>query len=94
VTSTISVNADHIARGIRQDSEHCPVALAVRGLFSNFAYVSVDADLIVVQRGDGSPEIIFDSPREVQEFTYAYDGGVDVEPFTFELNESCLEVAS
>lgn len=83
--TAVSVTAEHILIGDRQDCESCPVALAIAQAFPDLTYVSVDTDIISVQAVEGGRTYL-DVPCEVVDFVLDFDAGCDVEPFTFELD--------
>jgi len=84
--TAVSVTADHIAMGDRENCETCPVALAIAETFADLTYVSVDPGGLIAATGLPGREIFVDLPREVQEFIWDFDDGDPVEPFTFELD--------
>ena len=78
--TAISVTAGHIAKGFARDCEHCPVALALRDAFPEVRHISVTS--LYVRMGIREHEL----PAEVQQFTWEFDTGQPVGPFTFELD--------
>ena len=82
--TAVSVTARHIATGIREDCEGCPVALAVIDALPDIPYVIVSPEAITVGPIDAETRIT--PPAKVQDFIWAFDGGGLVEPFTFELD--------
>jgi hypothetical protein len=78
--TTVSVTAEHITKGFARDCERCPVALAIRDAFPAVAHVTVTG--LYVRMGIREHEM----PAEVQQFTWAFDTGQPIEPFTFELD--------
>ena len=49
--TTVSVTAKHLAKGIREDCEHCPVALAIVDAIPGPIGVWVGPDEISISRG-------------------------------------------
>ena len=78
--TTVSVTAEHIAKGFAEDRYRCPVALAIRDAFPGAGNVSVTG--MYVRVGLREHEL----PVEVQRFTWNIDTGQPVEPFAFELD--------
>jgi hypothetical protein len=78
----VTVTAEHIAAGKREDCENCPIALAVAEVFAGSPYV--DEFTVMITAPDGS-ETEFDLPDEALRFIEAFDdgGAGDVAPFTF-----------
>jgi hypothetical protein len=84
--TAISVTAEHIAEGIREDCERCPVALAIADAFPDLTYVRVGPDNIGVQRGVGEFQTLLAVPPDAQNFIWDFDDGATPDPFTFDLN--------
>jgi hypothetical protein len=82
--TTISVTAEHIAKGVAGDCELCPVALAILDAFPDLMYISVGLDNIIV--GPRGARTVIDAPLEVRAFIEVFDGTGDGEPFTFTLD--------
>jgi len=80
MSTVITVTAEHIAAGKREDCEHCPIALAVAEVFPGSPYV--DEFACIITAGDGS-ETEFDLPDEARAFVEAFDNGQPAAPFTF-----------
>jgi hypothetical protein len=75
----VTVTANDIHKGRRSIADRCPVALAIKRLTGRrwevyFTYLSD------VRRHKGQP-----TPLSVANFCEAYDDGLNVRPFTFEL---------
>lgn len=84
--TAVNVTAEHIAEGIRQDCERCPVALAIAAALPDLRYISVlSRAIIVLPRGRDFINI--DTPRAVRKFVRDFDAGYGdpVEPFSFDL---------
>lgn len=62
---TVTVTAEHIAEGIREDCEKCPVALAIRDAFPELAYVTDEDGEITVELGPRGFPYITVSPEEI-----------------------------
>lgn len=75
----INVTAEHIARGKRNDGFRCPVALAFA---EGVGHVFVASDCVARGAFGG---ILCDLPSEVAAFIDAFDEGVAVSPFAFEV---------
>jgi len=88
---TVTVTAEHIAAGRREDCERCPIALAVAEVFPGGPYV--DEFACIITAGDGS-ETEFDLPDEAREFVEAFDNGQPTAPFTFTAELAVLAVAA
>ena len=82
--TTITVTAEHIARGEREDCEGCPVALAIQEAFPDLSYSIVGPEEITM--GPLEAEISLPTPREAVFFILAFDNGEPVRPFAFELD--------
>jgi hypothetical protein len=80
--TAVSVTAEHIARGVREDCEKCPVALAIFDAFPDLTYISVGPENILMQFGPEA-EIRLGVPSEVLTFIWDYDDDGQVDPFTF-----------
>jgi hypothetical protein len=78
----IEVTAGDIARGIAEDCEKCPIALAARRLHPT-ARVHVGGELAreIVTYWPGMSR--YDMPDEAVDFVTAFDKGAPVAPFTF-----------
>ena len=84
--TVITVTAEHIAKGIRGNCEHCPVALALLDAYPDLTYISVGPDAITMQHGKDTAEIEVTAPCEVEYFICDFDEGAAVAPFTFALD--------
>lgn len=85
--TTVNVKAEHIAKGIRGDCEHCPVALAIAAAFPDIAGIAVRPEEISIKPSlDDLDWIQVRPPREVPEFVWDFDEGGTVEPFSFDLD--------
>jgi hypothetical protein len=83
--TAVSVTAEHIFMGDREDCETCPVALAIAETFDDLTHVAVGPDVITLQDLEGS-RVRIGASREVQEFIWDFDDGGTPGPFTFELD--------
>ena len=87
----VSVTAEHITAGKREDCERCPIALAFAEIFPGAVYVDDFACMITA---DDGTEVEFDLPDEALEFIGAFDDGLPVAPFSFTVSPVVLvEVA-
>ena len=75
----ITVTADDIKRGNRQDCFECPVARAVRRAMSKSAWVGY-----FTMGWDGSKARKL--PKKVASFVSRFDSGKPVKPFSFEID--------
>jgi len=82
--TTITVTAEHIARGERQSCTRCPIALAIRDAFPGAISFAVGGPMVMLWTGGSEREI--DLPAEAFKFVNAFDNGRTVEAFTFELD--------
>ena len=87
----IEVTEKHIEDGIRKNCEHCPVALAVReatgsrsALVSVYPYDEEHTEIELHIPGDKIRRIR--APKIVDSFASSFDKGIEVHPFTFELD--------
>jgi hypothetical protein len=80
----ISVTQKHINKGIREERDSCPVALAL--LDNGFDFVSVDQISIDWRINNNAVNVA--SPRSVARFVTKFDklGKKAVKPFNFKLN--------
>jgi hypothetical protein len=85
---TVTVTAAHIARGTREDSGKCPVALAIRDAIPGCGAVAVDASDIGIRPEPGNRWVHFAAPASVAGFVWDFDddGPEAVGPFTFTLD--------
>jgi hypothetical protein len=82
--TTVRVSQSHIDKGIKQDCEKCPVALAVLDAFPDAKWVSVDDDTIEVNYKNSFDSDEFDTPQAAAEFMMTFDAGIGgCEPFEF-----------
>jgi len=81
--ATIPVTAAHLAAGVKNKCDCCPVALAFLAAFPSAGRVSVNYYLIVAWFGGIRVEIGL--PAGARERIHAIDGGQQVAPFEFEI---------
>jgi hypothetical protein len=82
--TTISVTAEHIAKGRPGDCRFCPVALAVEDAFPGTnCWVARDT---LTLYSNGRQRLRVPHPGTVLKFIRAFDSADPVEPFTFELD--------
>lgn len=82
----IEVTADDIAQGVRQDPCRCAIALAVARLTGTPAqegYLAITDSQVKIGRGAGRWLNRYRLPYEAEEFIEDFDGGHEVQPFTF-----------
>jgi hypothetical protein len=85
--TTISVTAEHIAKGERDSCRFCPVARAISEALPDIELVAVDSAYASFGHPDAWPrcrEIALPDPAT--RFIEAFDAGDPVKPFTFELD--------
>ena len=80
MNAIVTVTAEHIAAGKREDCERCPIALAFAEIFPGSPYVD---ELAVIVTDEDGGETEFYLPAEAQEFIESFDNGLTVAPFTF-----------
>lgn len=81
---TVTVTAEHIQRGKRLDCARCPIALATRPLLVGCEEVEVFATHVEIRVAPGDL-VHTQLPHEASLFVARFDGGLYVEPFTFEM---------
>lgn len=80
---TVSVTAEHIAEGEREQCETCPVALAVKDAFPGALLVSVNGWTIRICFRDR--DVLVRLADEAGDWIAAFDNCCPVSPFTFEI---------
>lgn len=78
----IEVTQDDINNGDRDDTQSCPIALAL--LKAGFTEPRVDGCDICYTEGDKVKSVM--SPSVVRDFVKSFDRGLPVKPFSFELD--------
>jgi hypothetical protein len=81
--TTVTVTAEHIARGERDNCVCCPVALAIADAFPGAIVWVGGARALIDEVGH---DVEADLPVEVEEFVCRFDDDGFGEPFTFELD--------
>jgi hypothetical protein len=89
----IEVTSKHIKKGVKQDAESCPIALAIRGL--KLRNVEVGGDDVDYTKGGKKFQAIL--PQRARNFVASFDIGKEVKPFSFtlapyEIDENGLKV--
>ena len=85
--TTIEVTQKDIDDGEKGLCACCPVALAINRELSRPAYASVKFDTVLIKNADTGKVITWIlMPAKVNKFVYDFDSGVEVKPFTFELD--------
>ena len=79
----IQVKEIHIKRGTRNNGQSCPIALAFREQRPDLIWPDVDADMITFGSGDNQTDRTL--PEHVSNWLQAFDLGVPVKPFTFNI---------
>lgn len=77
----IDVTAEDIAKGIQNDCEACPIALALSRAVPGADFIEVDGDANY-ELDDVTYYARF--PESAKNFVTRFDAGETVEPFTFE----------
>lgn len=76
----VKVSRQHIKKGCRISSSHCPVALAVRAANPKAVYVAVSSMIVIDDK-------MWNIPDYVQDWVQKFDTGEHVEPFEFTIGE-------
>jgi len=84
--TTITVTAEHIAKGKPGECNCCPVALAIKDAFPGIADVAVGPCEIGIQLELDGPWAELEPPSDVVLFILLYDTGDRAQPFTFDLD--------
>jgi len=85
-TVRVEVTAELIAAGIRKSCFECPLALAaMRALGGEFAYITTKGCCVDFPEGSAPERVRFRLPELAVDFMRAFDGGHNVEPFSFEI---------
>jgi hypothetical protein len=79
--TTITVTAEHIAKGVPESCRHCPVALAIKDALPGIELIAVDDTR--VHLGGAACDVKIDLPPAAQHFIEAFDCDDPVEPFSF-----------
>lgn len=83
--TTVNVTAGHIAEGLRDSCELCPVALAIRQAFPRAGAVYVDSTYVTFGHRGSWTEVGL--PDAATQFIEAFDRDDPAPPpFTFELD--------
>ena len=82
-TTAIAVTEEHILHGKAKSCEECPIALAIHAAIPGLEEIEVtDCVVRVCAAGRGWRA---EMPRIGSAFTWRFDQGVHVDPFTFNL---------
>ena len=85
--TAITVTAQHIAAGVREDCENCPIALAILEAFPGVGYVAVGPGTCTIAPADGPTGATdVDLPESALNFIWDFDDGGHPKPFTFTLD--------
>ena len=80
--TAITVTMQHIAAGVRDNCEQCPVALAIMKAFPDACCVAVGPDTCTIETpGGGKADV--ELPESALRFIWDFDDGAAVQPFTF-----------
>jgi hypothetical protein len=83
----IDVTQEDIAHGVMNDCENCPVARAfIRATGLDPFRIAVDEDGITIAWPFSDREVTIDLPESVGEWISAFDDGLPVWPFAFDLS--------
>ena len=81
----VKVTQEHINRGIRANTNQCPIALALRDIFQikspKYRDISVDSYTIKVYR------VYFSITKRAKTFMNKFDQNQEVKPITFRFTE-------
>ena len=80
----ITVTQDDIDRGVRLNADQCPVALAATRAFGCHMLLGYSGKLWPIYEDVPMP---IECPPEVRAFAEAFDWGLPVEPFEFEVTQ-------
>jgi hypothetical protein len=80
---TITVTAEDVRQGLREDSRHCPIALAVRKQLCSSVPAAVDVDDILTVRHSADHGGTYYLPPEAQDFIHRYDRELELPPMPF-----------
>ena len=80
----IKVGRKHIANGIKEDAEYCPIALAMQG--AGLKLVDVQPENATYYRDSYYHNVPL--PVEAKIFVNEFDSGKNVMPFEFVINEA------
>ena len=86
--TAITVTARHIAAGVREDCENCPIALAILESIPGIGYVAVGPGTCTIGadgRDTGTGTDV-DLPESALNFIWDFDDGGHPKPFTFTLD--------
>jgi hypothetical protein len=78
----VEVTAEDIEKGVCQDSDSCPIALAVHRL-PGIEEVCVDNDVLWVRTAEG--KLASGMPAEAAKFVDSFDNRGAVQPFSFDI---------
>ena len=84
----VKVTQDHIARGLRNNSSLCTIALALEEATGHAAIVSLYSAFLL----PATPLKIFRLPDEVSIFIHRFDVGFSVQPFEFEVETEGITI--
>lgn len=78
----VQVTAEHIAKGVQEDCDRCPGALAIAQFVRPGISVEIPSGCILIGR------IVMARPRELSKFIHTFDrlGRFAVSPITFPLD--------
>lgn len=85
VKRTVTITAEDITRGERNDCEHCPGALAIARAFPELLRVEVENSGLNYCTGQDELWKSRDRPWLLRRFVYQFDDGQHVDPIEFEL---------
>jgi len=91
MTITINVKQEHIDKGIINNCEQCPIALAVMDRFPSLKYVNIrkeslffsNADFGGFDDGDDVKFFYGEMPMEARVFIHKFDNKLETTPFSF-----------
>jgi hypothetical protein len=83
----ITISAEEIALAVRKNSHRCMIAEAIRRQVSHATRIIVDLQSIRWTDEVEGIRYFFFTPPAAQEALLAFDGGMEVKPFEFELRK-------
>ncbi len=84
-TMKLNITEDHIKNGKPEESEYCPIALAVKEQFQNTSSIWVSSNFIYLRVCNECKT--YKLPANAQLFIRNFDSNLSVEPITIELTE-------
>jgi hypothetical protein len=83
---TVDVTADDVAQALKKASGKCAVAVALARTLPNAHHIEVDIQ--TVRWSDETGRHVYLTPWAVQGYIVAFDGGDEIHPFRFRLDDA------